>query len=157
MDKQIMEGKRVSESFTQQVQIVQSEHINGYQRLFGGQLMAWMDIVAGVTARRHCCRHITTAAVEGLQFLAPAFLDDMLIITGRITYIGKTSLEVKVDVQVEALNNSRRKVNEAYFIMVALDENNAPCPAPPLILETDEDRELWQSGKLRKEQRSKRT
>jgi acyl-CoA hydrolase len=66
------EGKAVKDSFTEQLQVVQQQHINGHQRLFGGQLMAWMDVVAGVVGRRHSGMQVTTASVDDLQFLAPA-------------------------------------------------------------------------------------
>ncbi len=151
-----LEGKKVSDSLTEQVQLVQSQHINGYQRLFGGQLMAWMDIVAGVTARRHSGRQVTTASVDDLQFLAPAYIDDLLIIRGRVTNVGKTSMEIRVDVEVEGIDNSRKPLNRAHFVMVALDEHDHPAAAPPLILETAEDRQEWEDAEKRKTLRKHR-
>ena len=60
--------KRVSESRTEQIQILMPAHINGYKRLFGGKLMEWIDVVATVVARRHAHCNPTTASVDNLQF-----------------------------------------------------------------------------------------
>ena len=68
------EEKCVADSITTQVQIIMEKDINGANRLFGGQLLEWIDVVAAVVARRHCHREVTTAAIDNLQFRAPAEL-----------------------------------------------------------------------------------
>lgn len=151
-----LQSKTVSESRTEQVQILMPEHINGYHRLFGGKLMEWIDVVAGVVARRHSARNVTTAAVDNLQFRAAAYMNSTMLLIGEITYVGKTSMEVRVDTYVEELCGSRRMVNRAYIVMVALDENDQPVEVPPLILETDAEREEWTAGERRKALRSQR-
>ena len=98
-----MNPKPVSASFTQQVQIIMPQHINGASRLFGGRLMEWIDVVAGVTARRHAGCDVTTASVGRLDFLAPAGVNDTILLEGRITWTGRTSMEVRVDTFVEGL------------------------------------------------------
>ena len=142
--------KRVSQSATTQVQILTQANMNGYQRLFGGQLMSWMDIVAGVTARRHSGRNVTTACVDKLEFHKPAHANDTLVITGEIVYVGRTSMEVRVRAYVEQLNGSKELTNEARFIMVALDENEKPTPVPGLLLENAEQRALWDEAAARR-------
>ena len=142
--------KTVSESATTQVQILTQANLNGYQRLFGGQLMSWMDIVAAVTARRHTGKNVTTACVDNLEFHKPAHANDTLVITGEIVYVGRTSMEVRVRAYVEELNGSKDLTNEARFIMVALDENEKPTPVPGLLLETAEQRALWDEAAARR-------
>ena len=110
-----MEKKRVSESRTEQVQILTQREMNGYGRLFGGQQMAWIDIVAAVTARRHCGRNVTTAAVDSLEFAAPAYANDTLVLVGTVTYTGRTSMEVCVKTYIERLNGKRKLVNKAAY------------------------------------------
>ena len=153
-----VKGKSVRESLTEQVQVVQQQHINGYQRLFGGQLMAWMDVVAGVTGRRHSGCTVTTAALDDLQFLAPAYIDNLIIITGRVTHVGRISMEIRVDVDVEEGEGEmrRRPLNRAYFVMVALDELDRPTPVRPLLLETAEEREEWEAAEKRRQLRKER-
>ena len=145
--------KRVADSYTTQVQVLTQGNLNGYNRLFGGKLMSWMDVVAGVVARRHSERNVTTVRVEDLEFRAPAHANDTLVITGHITHAGRTSMEVCVHVYVEALSGERKLINRAHFIMVALDEHERPTEVPGLLLETDQQREEWQLAELRREHR----
>lgn len=151
-----MELKRVSDSLTEQVQILMPSHINGTDRLFGGQLVEWIDVVAAVVARRHCGRNVTTAAIDNLQFKAGAFINNTLVLIGRITYVGKTSMEVRVDTYVENLQGIRKVVNRAYLVLVALDEEDRPIEVPKLILETESERAEWEAGKKRHALRHRR-
>jgi acyl-CoA hydrolase len=144
-----MEPKRVSDSLTEHVQILMPTHINGADRLFGGQLMEWIDVVAAVVARRHSGHNVTTAAIDNLQFKAGAYINNTLVLIGRITYVGKTSMEVRVDTYVEDLKGMRKVVNRAYLVMVALDEDGNPVEVPSLIIETETERAEWESGKKR--------
>ena len=148
--------KRVSESRTEQVQILSQSTLNGYKRLFGGKLMEWIDIVAAVTARRHSGRNVTTAAVDSLEFTSAAYANDTIVLIGTVTYVGTTSMEVCVKTYVEALSGEHRLINNAYVIMVALDENERPAQVPGLICETEEERREWRMGKLRNEARKQR-
>jgi len=148
--------KRVADSRAEQIQILMPEHINGYKRLFGGRLMEWIDIVAGVVARRHSGRNVTTAAIDNLQFEGAAHVNNTIVLQGRITYVGHTSMEVRVDTFVEHLDGSRTKVNRAYLVMVALDEQEKPTPVPGLVLETDEDKAEWEAGQRRNALRKQR-
>ena len=141
--------KRASESCAEQIQILMPEHINGYNRLFGGRLMEWIDIVAGVVARRHSGCNVTTAAIDNLQFEGAAHVNNTVVLQGRITYVGTTSMEVRVDTFVEHLDGSRTKVNRAYLVMVALDENEVPTTVPGLVPETDEEKAEWEAGQRR--------
>ncbi len=149
-------NKRVSESRTEQVQILSQSTLNGYKRLFGGKLMEWIDIVAAVTARRHSGKNVTTAAVDSLEFTSAAYANDTLVLIGTITYVGTTSMEVCVKTYVEALSGERRLINKAYVIMVALDEDEKPARVPGLICETEEQQWEWKLGKARNEARKQR-
>ncbi|MEE8715764.1 MAG: acyl-CoA thioesterase [Coriobacteriales bacterium] len=132
--------------------------MNGISRLTGGRLMEWIDEVAGIAARRHCSDIITTASVEPLVFLRPAFLNDIVTIVGTVTHVGRTSLEVRVDSFVEDnLTGERTLINRAYLTEVCLDENSRPKPIRyGLALETDEQRAEWEAARLRVEQRRER-
>lgn len=152
-----MKSKRVDESKTEQVHIVMPSHISGTNRLFGGQLLAWIDEVSAVTARRHCELDVTTAAIDNLQFKAGVYINNLLVLVGRVTYVGKTSMEVRVDTYVEDhLSGSRKVVNRAYLVLVALDENEKPAEVPRLILETEAEHAEWESGLRRKQLRNDR-
>lgn len=131
------------------------EHINGTGRLFGGQLIKWMDVVAGVSARRYSNHNITTACIDSLQFKSPAHINDTVTITGKVTWAGRTSMEVKVEAHIEALDGIRTLANSAYFVMVALDENEKPAEVPKLLLLNDEERTEFEDAVRRREERMK--
>ncbi len=149
-------NKRICDSITEQVQIISQADLNGYKRLFGGKLAEWIDIVAAVTARRHCEYNVTTLMIDQLRFKEPAHANDLIVLRGNITYVGKTSMEVCVRSYVEKLNGMRRLINTAYVVMVALDENENTIEAPGLILETEEEKREWEAGKKRYELRKQR-
>jgi acyl-CoA hydrolase len=156
MEKSKIEPKRVSESKAEHVQIILFEHLNGYDRLFGGKLVEWIDVVAAVVARRHSNRNVTTASIDNLQFKEPAYINDTVVLQGCMTYTGNTSMEVRVDTFVEKINGEKTLINRAYLVLVALDENEKPVQVPKLILETDEEKEEWQAGIRRNELRKQR-
>ena len=108
---------------TEQTYLLMHRHINGYGRLFGGQLMQWIDELAGIVSMRHAGGRITTASIDNLNFKAGAYLNDTIVLIGRITYVGRTSMEVRVDTYVEDLEGMRRVINRAYVVMVAIDES----------------------------------
>lgn len=148
--------KSVKDSYAEQVQILTQKDMNGYNRLFGGRLMEWIDIVASVVARRHSGRNVTTAVVDTLTFRAPAHLNDTVILCGRITYVGRTSMEVCVETYVEHLDSSRTLINTAYVIIIAIDENEKPVEVPRLKLETEEEKAEWALAEKRAEIRKQR-
>ena len=151
-----MEPKRVKDSITEQIQILMPAHINGQDRLFGGQLVEWIDVVAAVVARRHSGCNVITAAIDNLQFKAGAFINNTLVLIGRITYVGRTSMEVRVDTYVEDLSGMCKVVNRAYLVLVAIDEAGKPTEVPPLIIETESERAEWEAGKRRRILREER-
>ena len=78
------------------------------------------------------------------------------MIIGKVTYVGNTSMEVKVDSYVEDIDGVKTPINHAFFTMVALDDNDKPTPVPRLELETEEEREEWEKAKKRREVRMMR-
>lgn len=145
------EERKVSESVVETIHIVRPNHLNGADRLFGGILMQWIDEVAVVAAKRHARMNVITASVDNLKFLHGAYQKDVVIIIGSVTYVGTTSMEVKVDTYVEHMDSERTLINRAYFTMVGLDENDRPAHVPGLILETEEERAEWEKAKKRRE------
>ena len=148
--------KHVWESKTTQIQILMPEHINGYNRLFGGKLVEWIDVVAAVAARRHSGRNVTTACIDNLQFQSGAHVNSTIVIEGQLTWVGNTSMEVRVDTYVESLDGIRRTINRAYLVLVALDENGKPVRVPRLELVTESEKAEWEGGKRRSELRRQR-
>ena len=149
-------AKRVEESKVETVHIVRPNHLNGADRLFGGILMQWLDEVAAIVAKRHSMTNVTTASVDNLRFMQGAYQNEMVVIIGKLTYVGTTSMEVRVDTYVENKSGIRRPINRAYFVMVALDEQNKPVRVPRLFLETEAEKVEWESAKKRRDMRIQR-
>ena len=148
--------KKVNESRTEQMYIVRSLHINGYGRLFGGQLMQWIDELAGIVCRRHSGLSVTTAAIDNLNFKDAAYQNDMIVLVGKLTYVGKTSMEVRVDTFIEDNQGVRKCINRAYVVMVAIDQDGNPIEVPGLMIETENEKLEWQGGEKRYQLRKTR-
>ena len=144
--------KTVSASRAEQVHIITPSDVNSAYTLFGGILMQWIDIVAGVVSRRHSGCATRTAAVDRLDFIAPAYIDDIVTIAGRVTFVGTTSMEVCVDTFVERLSEpgERLHVNRAYLTMVAVDRSGKPTKVPELICETEAEKADYEAGMERR-------
>ncbi|MGN0642765.1 MAG: acyl-CoA thioesterase [Huintestinicola sp.] len=155
-----MQGKNIKDSITKQAHIVMSPDVNGYGRLFGGRLIEWMDVVAGVTARRHCGKEVTTACIDGISFLAPAHCNDIVEVVGKVVCTGRTSMEVNVRVYAED-DGEKALINTAHFVMVAIGKDEKPSEVPPLLIDPDdeeslkENREAAERSRARKERRKK--
>jgi acyl-CoA hydrolase len=149
-------AKHVADSDTEQIQVIFDNHLNGQGRVFGGQLAAWIDIVAGIVARRHSNHNVTTAEIDNLQFKSPVYSNCAIVLHGKITYVGTTSMEVRVDSFVEDLSGERKLVNTAYLVEVALDENQKPIPVPRLICDTFQEKAEWEAGEKRRKLRQLR-
>ena len=151
-----IEAKTVDDSRVETVHLVRPCHLNGANRLFGGVLMQWIDEVAGVVAKKHSMCNVTTASVDNLTFLQGAYQGDMVVIKGRLTWVGSSSMEVCVDTYVENLSGERNHINNAHFIMVALDKNDRPQKVPRLSLLTEEEKLAWTHGEERRRIRIQR-
>ena len=149
-------SKKVSVSATEQQYILRPAHINPYGRLFGAQLLKWIDEVAGIVAVRHANAIVTTAAIDNLQFKAPAYSGNLVVLQGRITYVGRTSMEVRVDTYTEALDGTREHINCAYLDMVAINNDGKAIEVPALELETEEQRIEYEAAIKRKDMRKQR-
>ena len=143
---------------TTTVQIVMPQHCNGYAkpRLFGGQIMARIDVIGAVAARRYTQRAVTTVCIDNLTFLQRAYLNDTVVQEAVVTWTGRTSLEVRVDSMVERLDGSRELINRAYAVFVALDDEDRPTGIPMLIPKTDAEKQEFRAAEQRRQIRLNR-
>ena len=148
--------KKVSDSQTMQQYLIRPAHINPYGRLFGAQLLKWIDEVAGIVAVRHANAIVTTAAIDNLQFTKPAYAGQMIVLLGQVTYVGHTSMEIRIDTFTEALDGTRTLINRAYIDMVAINNDGKAIEVPDLELETEEQRAEHEAAIKRKEMRKQR-
>lgn len=116
-------------------------HVNGTgTMLFGGVVVQWIDVCAGVAAMRHAKGAVVTASIDRLDFIHPVRLGDVVVLRAQVNYASRTSMEVGCRVEVEdPKTGERRYVCKAYLTFVGVDEHTRPRNIPPLVLETDHD------------------
>ncbi len=149
-----MTPKRSSESATEMVQVVLPNDANPLGFILGGTVMHLIDIAGAIAAHRHTRTLIVTAAVDGLQFLHPIEVGDLIILRSRVTATFRTSLEVEVEVySEETLTGRRQLTSRAYLTFVAIDRNQQRLPVPPLLTETEEERRTAAEAKARRHAR----
>lgn len=121
--------KTCSDSVTEITKLIQYRDINGGDRLFGGRLMEWIDEAAGVAGMRHCGGNVVTLMVDSLKFKHGAYINDIVVLIAKVTYVGRTSMEVRVDTYVEDKPSGiRRAINHAYLTCVRVDNDGRPTP-----------------------------
>jgi acyl-CoA hydrolase len=144
-------AKRPSDSQTETVQVVLPNDANPLGYILGGTVMHLIDIAGAIACHRHTRSLLVTAAVDGLQFLHPIKVGDLIILRARVTAAWTTSLEVEVQVfSEEILTSVRRMTSLAYLTFVAIDRDNQRVKIPGLILETDEDRQKAREAEIRR-------
>src|SRR5512132_3075718 len=132
--------KRAAESATEMVQVVLPNDANPLGYVLGGTVMHLIDMAGAIACHRHTRSPLVTAAVDGLQFLHPIKIGDLVILKARVTAAWTTSLEVEVEVfSEETLTGRRRMTSLAYLTFVAVDRDSHRVSIPALILESDED------------------
>ena len=133
--------KRASESATETVQVVLPNDANPLGFILGGTVMHLIDIAGAIACHRHTRSLLVTAAVDGLQFLHPIKVGDLIILRARVTAAWSTSLEVEVEVfSEETLTGVRRMTSRAYLTFVSIDREGRRVPIPALILESAEEK-----------------
>ena len=143
--------KRAADSATEMVQVVLPNDANPLGFILGGQVMHLIDIAGAIASHRHTRTLLVTAAVDGLQFLHPIKVGDLIILKARVTCVFNTSLEVQVDVfSEETLTGRRRLTSQAYLTFVAIAGDGTRVPVPPLLAETDEERRVCEEAHVRR-------
>lgn len=149
-----MKSKKASETLAITTHIVLPNDTNTLGNLFGGQLLAWMDVIASVSAHRHCKRVVVTASVNHVSFQKPIKHASIVTLEAKVSRSFNSSMEIFVDVFVEdQVTGEKEKCNEAIYTFVAVDQNGGPIQVPELIPETDEEKSRF-DGALRRKQLS---
>lgn len=149
-----MKARKAYETIAVTTHIVLPNDTNTLGNLFGGQLLAWMDMVASVSAQRHCRRVVVTASVNNVSFQEPILQSSIVTLEAKVSRAFSSSMEVFVDVFIEdQVSGVRRKCNEAIYTFVAVDQLGGPIHVPELIPETEEEIMRF-DGALRRRQLS---
>ena len=136
-------------------QIVMPMHTNGVSGvMFGGVMMQWIDVCAGVAAMRHASGAVLTASIDRLDFITPVRVGEVVVLNAQVNYVSRTSMEVGCRVETEDMRTqTRRYTTKAYLTFVAMDEHGKPRPLPALELESDDDRRRHREAETRRSER----
>jgi uncharacterized protein (TIGR00369 family) len=147
-----LSGKKVSDSRVQLAVLMQPQHANYQGNVHGGWIMKLMDEAGALACMRHAQARVVTVAVDQMMFREPIRLGDLVTLTAEVSYVGRTSMEAEIDVIAEnPVTGECVHTNAAYFVYVALGENEHPIPVPPLIPEDSTQEARMKEGKQRQE------
>ena len=153
-DSSRLAPKSADESETTLTLFLQPEHSNSLGTVHGGVVLKLCDECGGIVARRHSRTVAATVSVDSVSFHHPVQVGQLLLVHGRLAYVGTSSMEVELCVEAEdLLTGEKFNTNNAYIVYVALDDDRNPIPVPPLELLTEEDRERYLAGKMRQAER----
>lgn len=135
-------------------QYMMPEHANPAGSVHGGLIMKMMDEAGAIAAMRHAQRRVVTIAVDSMTFKSPVEVGQLVTMDAKVTYVGKTSVEVSVRVLAEdPVAGTVTHTNSAYLVYVALDEDLRPTPVPSLLPESEQERAQYEAGKARQAKR----
>lgn len=137
-------------------QLMHLEHANLLGNVHGGWIMKLADEAGALACMRHAQRKVVTVAIDSMVFRQPIRISDLVILRAEVSYTGRTSMEVTVEVHAEnPLTGEQTHTNTAYLVYVALDDNGRPTSVPPLLAETEEEKQKLEQGRARQERRLK--
>lgn len=149
-----MDGRRVSDSRVTFTQPMGVDAANQLGNVHGGIIMKLCDEAGAYAAMKHARRPVVTVAIDSMSFHSAVNIGNLLTVRAEVSWVGRTSMETRILVTAEDLLSARvTHTNTAYFVYVALDERGRPAEIPPLICETEEERELFAEGAQRQAQR----
>lgn len=155
--KDCLTGKPPRASQVEMTELVLPNDTNLLGNLLGGRLMHWIDIAGAMAASRHSNRVVATVALDSLDFRHPARMGELVILKAKLTWVGRTSMEVTVKAYAENIKTgSVILTNKAYLTFVALDNEGRPTPVPMLIPETEEEKKDYIEAELRRNERLKK-
>lgn len=154
----LLTPRTVSETALTLTMFTQPEHSNSLGNVHGGVVLKLCDECGGIIAARHARHPAVTITVDSVTFHQPVLLGRLLLVHGRITWVGTTSMEVELRVETEnLLTGEVVHTNSAYFVYVALGHDRKPTPVPRLVFQNAEEERRFAEGQQRQEARLART
>lgn len=124
----------------QLAQMMMPEHANTHGNVHGGWIMKLVDEAGALASTRHAAHRTVTVAIDQMVFRHPIHIGDLVLFNAEVTYAGRTSMEVEVNVIAEnPISSEQIHTNAAYLVYVAIDDNGRPTRIPSLIAETPEE------------------
>ncbi|HOQ75586.1 MAG TPA: acyl-CoA thioesterase [Thermoclostridium sp.] len=152
-----MNAKSPRESMIEMNELVLPNDTNLLGNLLGGTLLHWIDIAGAMAAQKHANNVVATVCIDSVDFREPVHMGEIVTLKSRVTWVGRTSMEVIVEVFAEDyLRGLKRATNKAYVTYVSVDSNGKPKEVPGLILENDEQRKEYAEAERRRAERLKK-
>lgn len=152
-----MRLKSPRESMVEMTELVLPNDTNLLGNLLGGRLMHLVDVAGAMAAQRHSNRIVVTASIDSVEFKRPVKQGQIVILRAKVTWVGRTSMEVAVEVFSEDFITGERKfTNKAYLTFVAVDRDGKPVEVGGLLLETEEEKREYEAAEKRRCERLKR-
>ncbi len=152
----VLRGKTVQQSRTEMTELVLPGDSNQLGNILGGKVMHWIDLAAAITANRHAGHVAVTASMDSLEFLHPIRVGEVVHLVSQVNWVGRTSMEVGVDVYGENMDTGeKRKTSTAFLTFVALNQVGEPVEVPPLVLTSPEEEERFHAAEARRHERLK--
>lgn len=150
----VISCKSQSDSITDMTEYVLPQHANALGNVFGGQIMAWMDLCAAICAQRHSGCMAVTAFIDDMKFQQPVKVGEVVRLRARLTATFRTSMEIEVVVEGEDSRTlGRWPCVRARLVFVAIDDAGKPTPVMPLLLDTEEVKKSQAEGEARRQAR----
>jgi acyl-CoA hydrolase len=150
-------GKTVSVSKMTTVRLMMPTDANILGNVFGGAIMRYMDEVAGIVAFHHARKIVVTASIDRMDFYAPVFVGNLLVLKAAVNYVGNTSMEVGVRIEAEdLLTGETTHTGSCYLTYVALDEKGRPSPVEKIVPVTKDEKRRFREALARKKMRDSR-
>lgn len=132
--------RSVSYSKTVITELMIPAYANFGGKIHGGILLSLMDKAAYACAAKHAGNYVVTVSVDGVHFMKPVMVGELVSLHASINYVGRSSLVVGIRVVAENITTGEVKhTNTCYFTMVAKGHDDKPVEVPPLLLESRED------------------
>lgn len=152
----MMQVKTPSDSMVEMTELVLPNDTNMLGNLLGGKLMHLVDITGAMAAQRHSNKIVVTASIDSVVFKQPVKVGEIIMLKAKVTWVGRTSMEVRVDVYSEdCLTGECKFTNKAYLTFVAVDKNNKPVEVCKLKPETEEEKREYEAAEKRRCERLK--
>ena len=152
-----METKAIKDTQVIMHELVLPNDSNLLGNVLGGRVMHLMDMCAAMSAYKHARTAVVTASVDRLDFLAPVKMGDIMILKSSVNYTGKSSMEVGVRIESEnPKTGSIYHTSSAYLTFVSLNDNGKPQGVPMVTPETDVEKQRFEKGRARHEERKRR-
>lgn len=154
MSGKLPRAKKIAESAVELNHFMMPEHANLLGNVHGGIIMKLVDEAGALCAIRHAQRPAVTVAIDSMMFHFPVKVGDVLRLVARLNHVGRTSMEVGIEVVSEnPITGKQIRTNSATAVYVALDDKGKPIPVPQIEFISDEEKQRSAAAKLRQARR----